>query len=110
MCGPVIDFFLFQFKRMEEASKKVAPGKTDHIHALKSCQIVLFKNSYCVAEFQYCSLLICQAFRDRTMDKKRWFFATQCFLTMYLQRIHEILYNVRYYMLHTKNDFKKASV
>ena len=61
---------------MEEVTKKVAPGKINHKNTKKSCQIVLSS-----AEFQYCSLLICQAFQDRTVDEKCLIFATQCFLT-----------------------------
>ena len=34
-------FSLFQFKRMEEVTKKVAPGKINNKNAKKSCQIVL---------------------------------------------------------------------
>jgi hypothetical protein len=53
---------------MEEVTKKVEPGKINHKNAIKSCQIVLF--SYQEAEFQFVCLLICQAFRDRTMEEK----------------------------------------
>ena len=37
-------FSLFQFKRMEEVAKKVAPGKMNHKNAIKCCQIVLFNS------------------------------------------------------------------
>ena len=39
---------------------------------LSNCPIQLIK-CYREAEFQYCSWLICQAFRHKTMDEKRQF-------------------------------------
>ena len=43
------------------------------------------KNSCQEADFQYCSLLICQAFRDRTMVEKHNFQNSWCFLTFKIE-------------------------
>ena len=49
---------------------------------MKSLQIVIhiyLKKIFREAEFQYCSLLICQAFQHKTMDEKRQFLSLDAF-------------------------------
>ena len=59
---------LIYYFNVLEVTKKVTPGKINHKNEIKYFQIILFRSK--TAEFQYCILLICQTFRDKTMNEK----------------------------------------
>ena len=74
MCGSVINFLYFNSKGWKKLPKKLPlKNKLQKCNKILSNCPIQLKNSYQEAEFQYCSLLICQVFRDRTMDEKRQF-------------------------------------